>query len=361
MKRIFALCLLLCLLLSGCANVFDGHYVSITPYEGQQADTQNQAVAAANYDQLCSALRAFTNSGSTTGVISVAHYDQGIVRQDMTKAISKIRSEDPITAYAVDSIQFEVGSNAGKPAIALEISYIHDLVEIKKIRHVEQMEDAKTEISQELTKCSTGVVLYVENFEQRDIAQWVEDYGAQYPEAVMEIPTTTVNVYPQEGSARVVELKFTYQNNRDSLRSMQEQVSPIFASSVLYVSGSSEPREKFSQLYAFLVERFENYSLKTSMTPTYSLLMHGVGDAKAFATVYAAMCRQAGLECMVLSGTRNGEAWYWNVIKDEDIYYHLDLLQCRENKGFHTRTDDQMDGYVWDYSAHAASTMQTEE
>lgn len=361
MKRIFALCLLLCMLLCGCANVFDGHYVSITPYEGQQTDTLNQAVAAANYDQLCSALRSFTNSGSTTGVISVVHYDQGTVRQDMTKAISKIRSEDPITAYAVDAIQFEVGTNAGKPAIALEISYTHDLVEIKKIRHVEQMEDAKAEISQELAKCNTGVVLYVENFEQQDIAQWVEDYGAQYPETVMEIPTTTVNLYPQEGSARVVEVKFAYQNSRDSLRNMQEQVSPIFAAAELYVSGDGEPREKFSQLYAFLVERFENYSLKTSMTPTYSLLMHGVGDAKAFATVYAAMCRQADLRCVMLSGTRNGEAWYWNIIKDGDAYYHVDLLQCREDGAFRVCTDDQMNGYVWDYTAYAASAIAAEE
>ena len=150
MKRMLAFCFVLCLLLCGCTSVFDGHYVSITPYEGQQGNIQNQAVTAANYDQLFSALRSFTNSGSTEGVISVAHYAQGTVRQDMTKAISQIRTEDPVAAYAVDAILFEVGSNAGKPAVALSISYTHDLTDIKKIRKVSQMEDAKEEIAQEL-------------------------------------------------------------------------------------------------------------------------------------------------------------------------------------------------------------------
>ncbi len=353
MKRIFCVCLVLCLLLGGCANLFDGHYVSITPFEGHISDLGNQAVSAANYSQLCSALQSLTASGSTEGIISVSHYNQATVRQDMTKAISEVRSQDPITAYAVDAIQFEVGTNAGKPAIALTISYLHDRTEIQKIRRVSQMEDARQQIGEELAKCSTGVVFYVENYQQQDIAQWVEDFGALYPESVMETPTTTVNVYPQEGTARVMEIKFTYQNSRDSLRNMQEQVSPIFASAVLYVSGDAEERAKFSQLYAFLVERFEDYSIKTSITPTYSLLIHGVGDAKAFATVYSAMCRQAGLKCVTVGGTRNGEPWYWNIIQDGENYYHVDLLQCRQNSAFRARTDGEMDGYVWDYSAYA--------
>jgi hypothetical protein len=202
------------------------------------------------------------------------------------------------------------------------------------------------------------VVLYVEKYEAADIAQWVEDHALSYPELVMESPEVTVNLYPEEGSERVVELKFTYQNSRDSLRTMQQKVSPMFASAKLYVSGEGQPREKFSQLYAFLMERFEQYTLETSSTPAYSLLIHGVGDAKAFASVYSAMCRQAGLDCAVVAGTRGGKAWFWNIIAVDGAFYHVDLLRCSQTGSFKMHTDGQMSGYVWDYSAIPAFVAQ---
>ncbi len=352
MKKIAALFIAVCLMLGGCANVFDGHYVSVTPYEEQQEDNTNQTVSAVNFDQLCQALRSFTNNGSTSGVISIGQYQGEYVSTDMALAISQTRAQDPITAYAVDEIFFEVGNSAGKPAIALEITYHHDRSELLRLRSFSGMDDAKKQISQALEKYSTGAVMYIENYEETDLAQWVEDYSALHPDTVMETPQTTVGVYPESGTARIVELKFQYQTSRDSLRSMQEQVSPMFEAASLYVSGSSRTREKYAQLYAFLMERFEGYTLETSITPAYSLLNHGVGDSKAFATVYSAMCRQAELECLTVAGTRNGTVRYWNIILDGNVYYHVDLLQCSAAGGFRTYRDGQMTGYVWDYSAY---------
>ena len=102
------------------------------------------------------------------------------------------------------------------------------------------------------------------------------------------------------------------------------------------------------------MERF-NYKVETSITPAYSLLCHGVGDSEAFATVFAAMCRNAGLECHTVSGTRAGEAWFWNMIREGDVYYHVDLLQSKAAGQLQRWTDDQMQGYVWDYSAYPAA------
>ena len=151
----------------------------------------------------------------------------------------------------------------------------------------------------------------------------------------------------------MLELIFTYQTSRDSLRRMQTQVQPVFDSAALYVSGEGEDYQKLSQLYGFLTERFD-YKFETSITPAYSLLRHGVGDSRAFATVYAAMCRGAGLECMTVTGTRAGEPWTWNIVMDNGCYYHVDLLRSNAVGQFRTYTDSQMSNYVWDYSDYPA-------
>ena len=189
-----------------------------------------------------------------------------------------------------------------------------------------------------------------DSYEQMDFGQIVRDYAMDHPQNVMETPQVTSEVYGI-GQTRVVELTFAYQTSRDSLRTMQSQVQPVFDSAVLYVSGEGSQSQKYSQLYAFLMERFD-YTVETSITPAYSLLRHGVGDSRAFATVYAAMCRAAGLDCIVVTGTRSGDPWVWNIICQDDVYYHVDLLRCNENGRFRRLLDEDMAGYVWDYSAY---------
>ena len=158
----------------------------------------------------------------------------------------------------------------------------------------------------------------------------------------------------RNGRERVVEITFTYQTSREDLRAMKKKVSPIFTAAQLYVQESEDQREKCVQLYSFLMERYENYTIQTSVTPSYSLLMYGVGDCKAFAEVYAAMCTDAGVDCRVVSGTRNGDPWYWNVLRRDGVNYHVDLLRCVQSGSYAELTEDSMGAYVWDYSAYSA-------
>ena len=188
------------------------------------------------------------------------------------------------------------------------------------------------------------------NYETLDIQQLVQNLSQTYPQSIMECPQTAMDTYGA-GSSRVVELTFTYENSNDALRQMRTQVGAVFDSSSLYVSGDGADSQKFGQLYSFLMDRF-HYTLETSITPAYSLLRHGVGDSRAFATVYAAMCRAAGLDCQIVTGTRDAEPWTWNLICDDGIYYHVDLTRCKEEGGFQEKAGGDMTGYVWDYSAY---------
>ena len=350
-KRMLPLFVAMCLILTGC-GLFDGSYLSITPHEEQTHYTQTEVVSAYNYRQLQKAVEDMVASGSETGVIHIADFDQELVENNMTNISRYIRQTYPVGAYAVEDIRYEIGTNSGRPAIALIITYRHGRVEIQKIRKVQTMDGAQMVIGDALDACNAGVVLQIANYQEMDFAQIVEDYVEENPDSVMEMPLVAAGIYGN-GKSRVVELSFTYQTSRDSLRSMQDQVEPVFESAALYVSGEGSESQKYAQLYGFLMERFE-YTIETSITPAYSLLVHGVGDSRAFAMVYAAMCRQAGLECQIVTGTRLGEPWTWNIVLDNGNYYHVDLIRGSYSGGFREYTDGDMVGYVWDYSAYPA-------
>lgn len=361
MKRVGILILLCALLLSGCDGLLSGSYLSVRPHQEQGGQTGAQNVSAASYTGLCRALEDMVRAGVESGLIFVTNYDQAKISADITEAVRETLEEDPIGAYAAEAIDCELGTNSGQPAIAVSIRYIHDRSEIRRIKTVADPEEAKEAIERALKNCDSGLVLYIKNYVELDYPQFVTDYAALNPDIVMEYPQTAVSTYPESGNERVLELKFTYQNSRDVLRTMQTQVSTLFNAAENYVRVTEQPREKFSQMYSFLMERFEDYQLETSLTPAYSLLLHGVGDARTFATVYAAMCQQAELECITVTGTKNGEPWFWNIISHDGMYYHVDLLQCSRNGAFREYGDEQMGGYVWDYSAYPACGVPQEQ
>jgi len=350
MKRIIVLLLALCLLLSGCSWL-DGEYHSVTPHARDESQQIQEGVIIENYFDLRNALVDMVAAGATENTFYLVDIDQSSVTQYMSTAIMHVQRSTALGAYAVEEITYESGIVAGREAIAVDISYIHGRQEIMRIKKVQTMNSAKKLIIAAVNACNSDVVIQVADYEALDIVQFIQDYVDTNPDICMEMPQVAAAIYPEAGMDRVIELSFTYQTSRESLRNMQDMVAPIFAAAKMYVQGSEDILQKCEQLYSFLMERFD-YKYETSINPTYSLLRYGVGDSKAFATVYSVMCRNAGVSCEVVVGSRNGEAWTWNLIEIDDVFYHLDLLACHERGEFSLLTSDEMDGYVWDYSVY---------
>ena len=354
MKRYIALAALLGILmclLSGCGLWMDGERIYLEPHQQQGSTGEKTVVAVNSFVQMQNALLALVEEGSEAAVFSVADFYGGSVHFYLDNAIRLVQESSPMGAYAVENITYEVGTNAGEAAIALKIKYRFERDRILRVGKASNMDEALRFIGDALDACESYVAVRVPSYEEKDLVQWVRDYAAENPHIVMEVPSVYATTYPETGDERIIELSFTYQTSRESLLNMQQLVEPVFTSAELYVRNASQTRGKYVQLYAFLMER-SDYRIETSITPAYSLLNHGVGDNKAFATVYAAMCRQAGLACTVISGTRDGEPWTWNLIKIGSNYYHLDLLRSVENGDFTLLLQSQLAGYVWDYSAY---------
>lgn len=360
MKRMSAMLLAICLLFTGCSWM-DGSYHSITPHQQLSGGNDSQVVVAENYLQIRTALENMVSSGTESSVISVADFQQDQLRDCMDMAVRHIKTTFPVGAWAVEEITYEVGAIGEISAVSVAILYRHERDEIQRIQQVSDMEQARTLIGNALSSYEAGLVMLIENYQALDIHQMVEDYAEENPGDVMEIPEVSAQLYPSNGRVRVLELKFTFQSSRDSLRSMQEVVRRIFDSAALYVSRDARDSQKLSQLYSFLMERFAEYQIKTSITPAYSLLNHGVGDSSAFAVVYAEMCQRAGLECHVVVGTRSGEPWYWNIVLEDGYYYHVDLLASLAQGNLQPMTDADMADYVWDYSAYPVCTGKPQE
>lgn len=351
--RVLALLLALCLLLTGC-SWRSGSYVSVQPHTGSYSPSSRETPSstAGTFLELRTAICDLIDDGQESGLILLPDYAPENLESDILSAVDYACNTYPLGAYALEDLTWNLGTSGGQRALRLTFSYRFSRSTVSQIQLVRRSADARALIQNAMASCESLLVFQVANYTGSDFEQMVQDYARSNCDIVMETPQVIVSLYPETGARRLVEIQFTYQNNRDDLQAMQSDVSRIFRSAALYLLPDEEPLTGFQQLYTFLMERSE-YTYATSTTPAYSLLVHGVGDSRAFATVYATMCQKAGLSCQVVNGTRGGESWYWNLIYDGQQYYHLDLLSGR----FQPLEDWKMTDYVWNYTAYPASVQ----
>ncbi len=351
MKRYYVVTVLLVVVFfCGCNAWMNGNYASVTPHKEQNLLPEQVLVKPKTYEDVVQILENMIQSGQQRNTISMERMEEGW-QEYLDDVIDYVKNDRPIGAYAVSEISYDIGTNNGEPSLSVDISYRRSIADIDAVMYAENIEQMEEILHSALRSFSVCVTVCIEDYGEYDFEQMVENYAIQFPQYVIETPRVSTTVYPRDGEDRIVELVFNYETSRTMLRQMQEQVSTIFSAAQMYVSGDGKPIDEYAMLYSFLMNRY-NYTIQASVTPAYSLLYQGVGDSKAVAAVFSAMCHQAGLNCEVISGKRSGEGWYWNAFRVDNRVYYIDLLRCQETGGFSYKTAQEMTQYDWDYSAY---------
>ena len=357
MKRCISLAAALCLvatLFSGCSNWLEGTYQSITPHQNKDIQSEKADISIATYGELRRHLESAVESGGMSGTIHYGGIDTQTAQEYMDVALRYMKLRNAVYAYAVKDVAFNFAEANGNIDIAYEITYHHGRSEVLRIQRIETMDDASNAVYTALEQISDHTAVMTDHYSSLDFKQLVHDYAEQNPSLIMETPQINVRVYPDSGEKRVIALDFTYQTHRETLLKMRSETEQVFLSADIYIKGATQVSEIYSRLYSFIMERYDDYTLNSSVTPAYSLLLGGTGDSHAFAVVYARMCKNANLSCSVITGTKDGVPWSWNLVRIRDTYYHVDLVECKKNAEFRMLTSAEMDGYTWDVSSYSA-------
>ena len=331
-------------LLTGCQSWQSGEYHSVKPHAGNFSETEPMELSQVkNYQQIREAITDMADDSAASCVMGVDQYE-GNLQEDVAEAIAYATQRDPVGAYVFTRIGYRIDRIGNKNVLILEPSFRHSRSDIDAVVRYGKAVDQR--IAEALDNFAPSLTLWISGYVETDFAKIVETYCDDNPDKVMEYPAVQTTIYPDSGASRVVELKFSYTTSRDAMWNMQGAVETIFSSAEGYVSLASDEYTKASRLCSFLTELFD-YTQETTATPTYSLLCQGVGDSRACANVFAAMCRRAGLWCRRVDGTREGAEWSWNVVQIDGVDTFVDLMDGT----IQFCGDEQMEGYDWDRAA----------
>ena len=167
--KLLTLVLALSVLLSGCGWM-NGGFVSVEPHQVPRQSGHTDTVTASNYREFLAALKQIIASGTEVAAIHVEEYPAKNLEAGVARAVRSAMLNDPIGAYAVEDIDYEIGTSSGLPAVSVAITYKRNTTELQRIRRAADTEQAKRIIANALEGYEAGIVILIGEYTKADLS-----------------------------------------------------------------------------------------------------------------------------------------------------------------------------------------------
>lgn len=340
------------LCLGGCTSWMDGDFSAVSPHAEAYTQTdQTKQTTASNYDELKTVLLRMVQAGSETAAVDVSQYGSDLDRH-IAAVIQDVQQTDPLTAYAVSYIEIKTSEVGVRHMAFVTIQYSKTAAQLRAVDVAWGASGVRTRMEAALEEAKPGLTLRVSAYEELDLQSMAARYYLAHLDTVMECPTVTVDVYPEQGSNRILDIQFSYSTPQQTLMAMADEVQVMLTSAAGYVRGQETEIAVAERLNSFLCPLYTQQGITS--TPVYSLLFEGVGDSQWIARVFCLLCQRVELNCWVVEGTLLGERYCWNILELDGEYYHIDLLESWATGAFSLRFDDEMENYWWQTEQYPA-------
>lgn len=348
--RILALCLLLSLLLSGCTGLLNRTYSDETPHtQFSDEDKGSDILRAETYEGLVSALLFLISEGEEVGAIRLYEYT-GTADQDLDTACLEVTQQDPLGAYAVDYIKYDISRVMTYYEAKLKIVYKHSRQQISSVSSVTGSSAILGELREVLPEFQEEKVLRVNYFDptmQADsVVSMVEEAYYDVPEGAFGKPTVTVQLYPENavGQERLVEILLSYPESRERLKKKQTELlkrSKAVSKPLLSLSET----ERLERIVQVLKENTHLVSEAAGVSTAYAALVDGQADQEGLALATELLFKESGLQSRIVRGSKKGESRLWNIVQIEGQWQHLDMTVAKPSlKGDRSMREA---GYLW--------------
>ena len=216
-KSILLVALLAALTLTGCRPMLERSYASVTPHTQFSDESEKDAILRAeSYSGLVSALLYLVEQGQESGVVRLYQYNSltGTAASDVDQACLEVTQEDPLGAYAVDYIKYDVELTASYYQVEVKLAYTVPPEELTQVISVTSSTAVEQELQELLPDQPEKVLFRISYFTQEDSAETLrqavlEAYRAQ-PHPQAELLDVSVQLYPDSGQQRVAEILLTW-------------------------------------------------------------------------------------------------------------------------------------------------------
>lgn len=327
MKRLL-LCGILLLSLCGCGYLQGNTYVVVEPHEDASDISMDSDVTTVNsYLSLKNAILSMIEEGVKDGVIRAESY-RGSLASDLDQAVDEVLNLSPLGAFAVDHMTYDYSKIVSYYEIHMNISFRRSLEEIRSVVYVNDINALRGKLQEAMTSYEPVLLLRVGDYSPFDLKDEISRIYMEHPEFALEKPESTMEIYPENGTQRILEIRFTYRTPAEKLIACQEELKEQTEQLSLIYGSASTDMTNAKRLYsrlgrdAVLVPDMDFDSILVNSA--YGVLVEECATCYGFAQAYTLLLRSCDMDCKVIAGAKDGAEHYWCLARIDGEFYYVD-------------------------------------
>ena len=355
-KNLFIMIFAACILLLSACGLYNKEYKTETDYISPiQIRSDENRIIVHNFNELKIAVQSVIDKydESEESIIAFdADYD-GDPTNDISLACKQAKTENALCAYCVEDITYDIYKVVTNYEAAITVHFAETLKnDIIKLNYSGEL---RNYISNAIENRLKQLVLLVDysNYNEDDIQRMIADYYTNNPLSAPREPNATVGVYSGAGKQKLYEINFDYGLTQEELDFRTGKINEFIFPEIT-ATEEMDDLEKCVYACAYLIRNTEFSSARTDNT-AYSALIEGKANSQGLSMAFIALCNRLDLDCRLVNGQKKWQNHYWNIIRVNDHYYHIDVETCINEgieEGFLLNDESMWVNYRWDMAGY---------
>ena len=166
----------------------------------------------------------------------------------------------------------------------------------------------------------------------------VEEVYRENPALAPREPTCSVTLFSGVGTQKLFDLDFDIGCSQEQFHIEKAALDEIRISADAGIGERDRVRLAADYLFPCCVSGAESN--------IYAALVQHKAGPEGIALGFVALCHDLGLECMLVEGQKDWQDHFWNIVRVDGVYYHVDLFAGLED-GFLKSDEMFWDSYRW--------------
>jgi len=347
------------ILLTGCDNLLEDYRETITEHQAAPyVRPPTEQITVSNFDEFITTLINLIMDHETS--IKVL-YEGEDVQAVLLRAGDEIMHEHPIGVYAVANITLDATRIVTHFEVDIEIEYKRTKEQLDSIVTVATELSMRQQLLSKMSEYVEEAVFRTRlRLDEEIITEFVRDIYYQNPHLIVMLPIVTVEIFPEEGSDRIYEIKFGNMESPMMMQRFGELLTHYIQRNAQLAFGSTDPELLLSLVSSLMSSTDFNegasrtihvHGAQNLAATAFGALIRGNAVGEGFAMAFKALADELGFDCRVVLGHYDGMIHAWNIVLLYGDFYHIDVAMCVVNgleAAFLKTDEDFEDMYSWD-------------
>lgn len=333
-QRMFKICalMLLALALSGCSSLFDHSYTSVSEFRGSEEIELNAATEVVkSYSALRRRIHNMVNNHEESAELLISGYS-GDVASDIASICGSVNVDSAYGAYCVEYVSYDLTQIVSYYEAAIHITYKYTAEELEGMVTVSNHSMFSESVAEQLASGCEHLLFKVNNASGDDnaVVALVERSCRNHPMQISYIPKVTAKVYSGNSSQKIYEIRVEY---GDEWAENSQRIMAMTTS--LTVAKRSVPPSSDAWMIVNAARYLSGCCAVSNDggSTAYDALVNNQADSEGIASAFKALCDDLNIECQVIEGMLDKNPHYWNLVKIDNDYYHVDVSELLEKGG----------------------------